>query len=172
MALSISNIRWSEFVFRKLKMKPFSINHSINHMKLVLVDHRHNFFHYLIVVFSRIISALIVIPSSIYVGAIGFSLSATTFRPYLPFDLFKKILLYSTRLPYFQLIKILLYSQLGRWYKDAPVWWTMTIGIPLIAMAISAFLISLFNLYYSIFSRMYNRTHCPLCKHFIKVVKK
>jgi len=149
-------------------MKPFSFDH----MELVFVDSRHNLFHWLIVVLIRIIISLIFIPLSFYLTAIGFSFSAETVQSFLPAVWFEKISYYSTLLPYFPSIKQFIFDQLNQWYQKAPVWWTMAVGMPLILMGISLFLINFFNLYYSIFSRTYNRTHCPLCKEPIKAKMK
>lgn len=141
---------------------------SANHLKFVFVDSRHNIFHYLIVVFIRIIISLIFIYLSFYFTAIGFLLSAEIIQSYLPATWFQKAILYSAELPYFQLIKEFILSRLNHWYTDALVWWTMVFGIPLMLMGISIFFSNLFSLYYSITSPMYNRTHCPLCKKPIK----
>lgn len=143
-----------------------------NHLKFFFVDSRHNLFHWLIVVLIRIIISLIFIPLSIYLTAIGFLLSAETIGSYLPAAWLEKVNFYSTQLPYFALIKQALFDQLGRWYTDAPVWWTMVVGIPLMVMGICVFFINFFNLYYTVFSPTYNRTHCPFCKEPIKTKMK
>lgn len=137
-------------------------------MRFIFLDSRHNLSHWLTVVFIKIIFFLIILPLSLYLVAIGFLLSGTTIRPYLPFLWFAKIAFYSAQLPYLQLSKQFFISQLNHWYKDAPVWWTIVVGIPLILMGISLFLINFFNLYYSIFGSLYNRTHCPFCQEPIK----
>jgi len=101
-------------------------------------------------------------------AATGFLLSASTIQPYLPSVWFEKITFYSAQLPFLKPTNQFVISQLNHWYKDAPVWWTMVVGIPLILIGGSIFLINCFNLYYSIFSSTYNRTHCPFCKEPIK----
>ena len=146
--------------------------YSLNHMKLVLVDTKHNFFHWLVVVISRTIISSIFILLSFYFIALGFLFSAKTIEPFIPIAWTEKINFYSTQLPFFQLIKQSLLSQLGHWYQDAQVWLAMAVGIPLMALGMSVFLISLFNLFHSIVNPLYNRTHCPFCKEPIKVVKK
>lgn len=145
---------------------------SANHMKFAYVDSRHNLFHRLTVILIRIVYSLIFIPLSFYLAAMGFSLSAKTIQPYLPPVWFEKVTLYSARLPYFRLIRNLFLNQLGHWYRDALVWWTMVVGIPLMLLGISAFFSNLSSLYYSIISSLYNRTHCPFCKEPIKTKTK
>lgn len=143
---------------------------SVDHMKFAFVDSRHNAFHWLVVVLIRIISFLILVPLSVYLAAFGFLLSAETIQPYLPPIWFGQVTFYSAQLPHLQQIKPFLFSQLNHWYKDAPTWWTMVVGMPLIVIGICTFLINCFNLYYSIFSSTYNRTHCPFCKEPIKAI--
>lgn len=138
--------------------------------KFFIVDSHHNIFHWLIVVFFRIITSAITIPLSLYFMAIGYSISTDTIDPYLPEFLIEKANYYSTQLPFFQLIKQFIFSRLGHWYQNAFVWWGMVVGIPLILLGISVFLINLFSLYYTIFSSRYNRTHCFFCKEPIKIV--
>lgn len=142
----------------------------IDHFKLPLPDSHHNLFHWLVVVLIRIIKSIFLFPFSFYLIAIGFALSAGTFQPHFPVTWFEKTIFYSNKLPYFFLIRNFLFFSLNHWYKDAPVWWTMVVGIPLIAMGICFFFITLFTLYYSIFSSIYNLTHCPFCKQSIKPV--
>lgn len=137
-------------------------------IKFYLTDSRHNFFHWLVVVLIRIIYSLILVPFSTYLAALGIFLSAEVIQPYSPPDWLDKAIIYSSKLPCFLMIKYLILSQVGRWYKETLVWRGMVIGIPLILLGASIFLISLFNLYYSIFSSFYNRTHCPFCKEPIK----
>lgn len=139
-----------------------------NHIKFYLTDSRHNFFHWLVVVFIRIIHSAIIVPFSAYLMALGLFLSVEVILPYSPPDWIDKALFYANKLPYFLMIKYLILSQIGHWYKEAMVWRGMVIGIPLILLGASSFLINLFNLYYSIFSSFYNRTHCPFCKEPIK----
>lgn len=100
--------------------------------------------------------------------ALGFFLSVEIIQPYSPPVWIEKATFYSNQLPYFTTIKQLILSRVGHWYQEALVWRGMVIGIPLILLGASIFLINLFNLYYSIFSSFYNRTHCPLCKEPIK----
>lgn len=145
---------------------------STNHLKFYFVDSRHNAFHWLVVVLIRIAQFVILIPFSAYLAAIGFFLSVEIIHPYSPPDWLDKAIFYSNQLPYFLMIKYLILSQVGHWYHEVLVWRGMVIGIPLILLATSIFLINLFNLYYSIFSRTYNRTHCPLCKEPIKIKTK
>lgn len=146
-------------------MKPISGNH----IKFYLTDSRHNAFHWLVVVLIRLIQSLILTLFSAYLAAIGVFLSVEVILPYSPPDWIDKALFYSNKLPYFLMIKYLILSQVGQWYKEALVWRGMVIGIPLILLGASIFLISFFNLYYSIFSSFYNRTHCPFCKDAIKI---
>ena len=143
---------------------------SANNIKFTLVDSRHNFFHWLVVVLIRILQALILVPFSAYLAALGLFLSVEVIQPYSPPDWIDKAIFYANKLPYFLMIKYLILSQVGHWYKEVLVWRGMVIGIPLILLGASVFLISLFNLYYSIFSPFYNRTHCPFCKEPIKIV--
>ena len=149
-------------------MKPFSLNH----LELALIDSRHNFFHWATVVSIRLIFALILIPLSLYLTLIGFLLSADTIKPYLPVLWFQKATFYADKLPHALLIKDFIFTKLDYWYQDAPIWWTMVVGIPLMTMGICLCLIEGFNLYHSIFSSLYNRTHCPFCKQAIKARKK
>lgn len=137
-------------------------------MRFVFVDSRHNTFHWLTVVGVRIIFCLILVPPSAYLVAVGFLLSGQTLKPFLPTILFEKISFYLAQLPYFPLIGESVLSQLNQWYKDAPMWWAMVVGVPLIFLGVSIFLINFFSLYYSIFSPAYNQTHCPLCRQPIK----
>jgi len=111
-------------------------------------------------------------PAGVYLVAIGFFLSSETIKPYFPAAWFNKAVFYSIQLPYLQLIKIYFLKQLGHWYRDALVWWTMVVGIPLTLMGISVFFSNLFSLYYSIISSLYSRTHCPFCKEPIKAKTK
>ena len=141
-----------------------------NGRKLVVIDSRHNTLHWLLVIFVRLLFSLIFIPLSFYLFAIGYALSADTIEPYLPEAIIEKTHFFSEQLPGFQLIKELIFTQLGPWYLKAFVWWGMVIGIPLMILAISLFFSNLFSLYYTIFSRIYNRTHCPFCKEPIKIV--
>ena len=147
-----------------MKLRPFSLNH----IELVFVDSQHNLFHYLIVILTRITLSLFFIPLSFYLTMIGFLLSAETIQPYLPTVWFETITLFSNLLPHFPLIKKFIFTQLNHWYRDALVWWTMVVGLPLMALGISIFFATFFNLYYSIFSHHYNRIHCPFCKRSIK----
>jgi len=141
-----------------------------NSRKFVLVDSRHNIFHWLFVVFLRIVTSAIMIPLSLYFIAIGYLISADTIDPFLPESLIEKANYYSAQLPYFQFIKQFIFSQLGHWYQDAFVWWGMVVGIPLILLGISVFFSNFFSFYYTIFSPRYNRTHCFLCKEPIKII--
>jgi hypothetical protein len=151
-----------------MKFNPFSLNH----LELVLVDSRHNFFHYLTVILIRIVLSLFFVPLSLYSFSLGFMFSAETIEPYLPPAWFEKATLFSNLLPYFPLIKKSIFTQLNHWYQDALVWWAMVVGIPLMALGISIFFATFFNLYYSILNPRYNRTHCPFCKQPIKAKKK
>lgn len=139
-----------------------------NHIKFFLIDSRHNLFHWLVVVIIRIIQSIILIPFSAYLMALGLFLSVELIQPYSPPDWLDKAIFYSNKLPHFLMIKYLIFSQVGSWYKEALVWRGMVIGIPLILLGASVFLINFFNLYYSIFSSFYNRTHCPFCRHPIR----
>jgi len=138
-------------------------------MKFPITDSRHNFLHWLIVVLIRIIISLILIPLSFYLFTIGFLLSAKTIQPYSPQIWFEKVSLYTVKLPHFQELKNFLFFKLGLWYQDAPVWWTMVVGLPLIVLGVCLILIVFFNLYYSVFSPTYNQTHCPLCGRPTKI---
>jgi hypothetical protein len=144
---------------------------SIDHMELV-DSGSHNFFHWLVVVVIRLFIFLMISAVSSYLAAIGFLLSREIMGQYLPATWLVKINFYFTQLPYFQLIKQVLFGQLGHWYQDTLVWWAMVVGLPLMALSISIFLIDLFNLYYSITNPLYSRTHCPFCKKPIRAVKK
>lgn len=146
-------------------MKSFSLNHA----KLVFVDSRHNSFHWLVVVAIKTALSLALFPLGIYLAAIGFLLSERITKLILPTGLQNKINFYTTLLPCFSLIKKSLLDRLGHWYQDAPSWWTLIVGIPLVLMGTSVFLINLFGLLHSIFSPDYNRTHCPFCKEPIKL---
>lgn len=137
-------------------------------MKFVFTDSRHNLFHWLTVVLISVFNLLILTPSSAYMGLIGFLLSRETIQPFFSAIWLEKISYYFSLLPYFPTIKFFLFTWLGHWYVDAPTWWTMVIGIPLIILGIDILLINLFNLFYSVFSLKYNRTHCPFCKQPIK----
>lgn len=138
--------------------------------KFIVIDSRHNILHWLLVVLIRLLFSLIFIPLSFYLFAIGYALSADTIEPYLPKAIIEKVYFFSEQLPTFRLIKESIFAYLGPWYEKAFVWLGMVIGIPLMIVAISLFLSSSFSLYYTIFSQIYNRTHCPLCKEPIKIV--
>jgi len=138
-------------------------------MRFILRDSKHNILHWLAVTLSRVIACVFYMPLSAYLGAFGFLLSADTLQPHLPKNWFDIIVFYSAKLPYFSLIKEFIFLELNHWYKGAPVWWTMVVGLPLIVMAVSLFFIVFFNFYYSLFSKKYNHTHCPFCKEPIKV---
>lgn len=133
-------------------------------MKLKFANSEHNIFHWLIVVLLRIAFCLVLLPLGIYLIAIGFLLSEKTLQPHLPpFWLDKTH--YLARLPYYQVIQSHLFN---RWLpsdEGVSVWWTMVVGLPLMALGVSIFLINFFNLYYAIFSPLYNRTHCPFCQN-------
>ena len=121
MVLCISDpplVDQNEFVFRKLKMKRFSLNHA----KLIAVDSHHNLFHWLTVVFLRIIASLIMIPFSIYTMAFGLMFSVETIHPYSPPVWLEKALFYSNQLPYYQVAKKFILAELGHWYAEALVW--------------------------------------------------
>lgn len=140
-------------------------------MKLVFVDSRHNFFHWLAVVSIRTVYSLILIPLSAYVATVGFFLSVDTLQSLLPAEWIAQITFYSSQLPFLPSVKRLTFQQLNHWYKDAPVWWAMVVGLPLIIMGICVFSIGFFNLFHSIASPLYNRAHCPFCKEPLKAVK-
>jgi len=139
-------------------------------VKFVFTDSRHNLFHWLIVVFIRLSYFFILAPISAYLLAIGFSLSSDTISPYLPKVWTEKLNFYSYQLPYFQTINEFVFQKLNYWYQDAPIWWGMVVGIPLILISVCCFFIVFFNLYYSIFSSKYNHTHCPFCKKPVSVI--
>lgn len=145
---------------------------STNSIKLVLTDSRHNFFHWLTVVLIRTVYFLILASLGLYIITIGFSLSKETLQPYFPPDWFEVITFCSAQLPYFPLIQQSMFAKLNHWYRDARVWWTMVVGIPLIMLGFSLFFSVFFSFYYAIFSSIYNRTHCPFCKKPIKVKTK
>lgn len=140
-----------------------------DHFKFFFVNSRHNAFHWLVVVLIRIVYSLILIPFSAYLAALGIFLSAEVIQPYSPPNWLDKAIIYSNKLPYFLMIKYLILSQVGQWYKETLVWRGMVIGIPLILLGASISLINFFNLYYSIFNSTHNRTHCPFCKDTIKI---
>ncbi|HUS52135.1 MAG TPA: hypothetical protein VMX77_01565 [Candidatus Bathyarchaeia archaeon] len=145
-------------------MKQFSLNH----LEFVTGNLRHNLFHWLVVVFLRLITSSISIFLSFYLASIGFLLSTETIGSFLPPALTEKINLYSNQLPFFPLIKQEFFSFLGSWYQGALTWWAMVVGLPLIVLGLTISLINLFNLFYSITSPFYNRTHCPFCKEPVK----
>jgi hypothetical protein len=149
-------------------MKQFSLNHA----RLAIVNSHHNLFHWLTVVFLTIVHSLIMIPFSLYTMAFGLMFSVETIHPYSPPVWLEKALFYSNQLPYYQVAKKFILTELGHWYTGALVWWAMVVGLPLLALGATLFLINFFNLYYSIFSSFYNRTHCPFCKEPIKFKKK
>ncbi len=138
-------------------------------MRFVLTDHRHNFFHWLVVVASRIFYSFLIIPTCLYTIAIGHFLAEDTLRPFIPTVWTRIINFYSAKLPLFYTIKDFVFLKLNSWYKDAPIWWGMAVGIPLVLVGISFLFINFFNLYYSIFNLKYNQTHCRFCKNPIRV---
>lgn len=123
------------------------------------------------VVLIQVLSNLILVPFNLYLAGLGLFLSVEIVQPYAPPDWLDQALLYSSKLPYLTTLKYLILSQVGHWYQEVLVWRGMVIGLPLILLAASIFLVSFFNLYYSIFSPHYNRTHCPFCKEPIKIKK-
>jgi len=140
-----------------------------NHLKFTLVDSHHNLFHWLVVVFTKVISFLILAPLSTYIVALGFFLSSEIIQPYLFPDWFEVITFYSAKLPYFHLIQQFILGQLNHWYQEIQNWRAIVVGIPLIILGVCLFIAQFFNLYYSVFSTKYNRTHCPFCKKPIKL---
>ncbi len=142
---------------------------STNNIKLGFVNSRHNFVHWFIVVLIQSLSFLIAGYFSFHFFAIGFLLAGKTIKPYLPSDWFEAITYLSNQLPFFPLIKKLVFDQFRQWFQSAPVWWTMVVGLPLILLGISVFFSNFFTLYYSIFSPKYNRTHCPFCKQPMEI---
>lgn len=152
-------------------MKLFSLNHA----KLVLTDSRHNWFHWFVVVMIRILCSLIAIPLTTYMAAIGFIIFSPQIQPYLSPVLVSKINFLSLQLPYFETVITFTVDQIGHRpqngqpYISPSPWWSFVIGLPLILVGISWFLISFFNLYYSIFNSNYNRTHCPFCQEAFKI---
>lgn len=137
-------------------------------MKFTLADSHHNLFHWLTVVLMRIAFFLIAATISVCLTAVGFLLSKKTLQPAFPPTLYKKITLCLDQLPYLDSIRASMFDQLNHWYRSVPTWWTMVVGIPLMLLGASFFLINLFNLYYALVSSEYNRTHCPFCKQPIK----
>lgn len=135
-----------------------------NKMKFVFTNGRHNLFHWLMVVLIKIITSLIMFPLSAYIIAFGFFLASEIIQPYLLTDWFEVIIYLSNQLPYFQSIQQFVLGQLSHWYQDIQNWRGIVIGLPLIVLGVCIFLINFFNLYYSIFSSKYNRTHCLFCK--------
>jgi len=133
-------------------------------VKFVFVDSRHNIFHWLVVISIRMIFFLILTPLSLYLTIAGFLLSEETIRNFLPPSYLEKINFYLVQVPHFQVVKKAVFSLVGHWYKEAPVWWAMVVGIPLILIGISVFFINFFELYYSIVSLSYQQTHCPFCE--------
>lgn len=139
-----------------------------HHMKLIVTDHRHDLAHWLMVVLIRIFFAVVLIPVSFYLIALGFLLSHDVLQPYWPV-LLGVVGYYSVRLPGFLFLKTLLFDRLNHWYRDAPIWWGMVVGLPLILMGLALFLINFTNLILAITRPSYNRTHCPFCKQPIKL---
>jgi hypothetical protein len=137
---------------------------AVGQLKFPLADSRHNIIHWLIVVLTRLIAALFYLPLSVYLMTIGFFLSGETIKPLSPPEWFTRAEFYARQLPYSLEIKNFIFSQLNHWYQDAPVWWTMVVGLPLLVLGTSLFLIFSFNLYYSVFSKTYNQTHCFFCR--------
>lgn len=141
-------------------------------MKFHLADSRHNIFHWLVVILIRVFYSIVLAPLGAYLSAIGSLLSAETFQPYLSPVWFEKAVFYREQLPYFPLIGKLIFAQLNHWYRDAPLWWALVVGIPLILLGAFVFINRIFELLYSLFSPTYNRTHCPFCKEPIKIETK
>lgn len=138
-------------------------------MKFFLVDSKHNSFHWLVVVLSRIVFSIFLVPLSFYAVAFGFVFSRTTFQPILPSVIYNFVMNYSRKLPYFLLIRSYIFSLLDELLKKAPFWWGLNLGIPLIILGICLFILNFFDFYYSIISDVYNHTHCPFCKKAIRI---
>lgn len=125
----------------------------------------HNLFHWLLTVLIKLIALFIATFFSLYLIIIGFILSTITLQSILPDLWLKEINSYLTLVPYFLLIKDTVFSLLNHWYQSAHTWWAMVVGLPLIIIGFFTFLINFFNLYHTIFSSLYNQTHCPLCRN-------
>ncbi len=140
-------------------------------MEGFLVDSGHNFFHRLVVILMRIGYSCLWVPAGVYLLTIGFVISADSIKPFLPKVLFEQITFFSLRIPFLPVIKQTIFSQLNHWYKDAPGWWAIAVGLPLMCLGTSLILINFFNLHYAIVSWEYNRAHCPFCKGPVKIKK-
>jgi hypothetical protein len=134
-------------------------------LKLMLQEHsRHNFGHWLLVVLTRIISLALMGTVGAYLMFIGFKLSEDTVKLWLSTQNQEKLKILISLLPYSQIIQEEMFRRLGDWYLEAQSWWTMVVGIPLLIIGASTWVINAFNLLYSLFSWHYNQTHCPFCQ--------
>lgn len=81
----------------------------------------------------------------------------------------EKTSLFSEKLPFFSLISGEVFNLLNHWYQDAPAWWAMVIGLPLMILSFSIFAAALSAVAQSIFSQEYNRSHCPFCQRPVRI---
>ena len=140
-------------------------------MKAVLTDHQHNLFHWLTVIFLKLVRSFFLIPLSFYLFAFGFVLSRNNLQSHLSPNLLEKISFYSGKLPLFPLISGSTFDLLNHWYQEATTWWALVIGLPMMIVGLSIFIMSLSALVQSIFSNEYNRTNCPFCKRPVRIKK-
>ena len=66
-------------------------------------------------------------------------------------------------LPYSGLIEEAIMDSVGVLYARGPLWFGISLGVPLIITGAAMIILPLFSLYWAIFSRSYNLTHCPFC---------
>ncbi|MFC1727033.1 hypothetical protein ACFL0Y_00750 [Patescibacteria group bacterium] len=147
-------------------------SHSLNGHRLVFTKGKHNLLHWIVVLIIRLTKFIIFVPLGLYLIAIGYSLSIKTIGRFIPDDLSSNIIIASDRLPFFEQILNLIFSQLGDWYLKASVWITMVIGLPLITVGFIVIATVFFDLYYALFVPEFHQTHCPFCKYPIKIRKK
>jgi hypothetical protein len=144
---------------------------TLSQLKLVFVDSKHNFFHYLVVLFLKITKLIIFLPVSAYLLAFGLAISITTIKPIFSGSILLYAQYYSHQLPYFMTLKNQLFDSLKFFGLEAPVWWTMVVGLPMIIVGLIIFTTNFVNLFNAIFSADYHRTHCPFCKQPIRIKK-
>ena len=123
---------------------------------------KHNVFHWLAVVLIRAIKFVFGVVLGAYFFSFGFLLSRTTVNSFVAEDLLEKIGSYLlTYVPYLPLLKTKTVDLLSLNTGGLATWWTMVVGIPLMLIGLGAFLINFLNFLLSVFSYLYNLTHCP-----------